>query len=1780
MQSFGAEVFGFLSSQSALLTGLVFILICTVMKTSTYWSHLFPQWEVSKSLSALIKLRFRKPVITFMTGILLLTTSSAQNAIVTENLLPGNPISEWGVNSSNDFRNPNLNGYTTDISVNKGNTVHFKIDAQNGSTVSAKIYRLGYYGGLGARLQADLGSFPGVKQPAGISDPVTGLLDCSNWSETTSWAVPAGAVSGYYIVKLSDNNGNINNIVFIVRDDASHSDILLQAPDATWQAYNGYGGNNLYNGSTSFPQGHAVKVSYNRPFFVYNVNFQTDGRGSDWYMNDSYPLIRFMERNGYDVTYTSNTDVARAGATLLNHRIFMTGGHDEYWSKEIRDNVEAARAAGVNMVFFTGNESYWKTRWENDVNGNPNRVLVCYKEGTLQDGSQGEATCGGKCDPDPTVWTGLWRMGSAYDAPLPENALSGQISWDEVNPTPAIEVPDTYKNLRFWRNTSVATLASGAKATLAPASLGYEYDWEQYTNSYPHGRIKMSSTTFNPGKTHQLSLYRYNGTGGPLVFGAGTVQWAWGLDATHFGGTGNAVSKDMQQATINLLADMNAQPGTLQSDLVAATASTDFTAPTSTVASPANGATLTYSPGITISGTAADAAGAVGGVEISTDNGATWQVASGTNNWTYTWNPPGTGSFTIKTRSFDDSGNMQDASAGSGPNVIHVNILAAPCPCNIFTTQTPANPLSNDGQAIEVGVKFQSSISGFITGIRFYKTAGNTGTHIGELFAMDGTRLASATFSGESSSGWQTVNFSAPVAITANTTYVAAYFSSAGNYTGTANYFTAPVINTPLTGLQDGTDGPNGVFIYSPTPAFPTSSAGNQPNYWVDVVFNDVAGPIAVAGNTQTIMLPVNTTTLDGSGSSGSITSYAWTQVSGPNTAGITTPAAVSTGITGLIAGTYVFQLSVNGGVSTSNVQVDVLPAGSGVHIFTTQIPTEPVSNDGQSIEVGVKFRSAQAGFITQIRFYKTNGNTGTHIGELYDVTGTKLASATFTGESASGWQTVNFSTPVAITANTTYVASYFSSEGNYTGTANYFTGPIVNDPLTGLANGTDGPNGVYVYTPAPAFPINSPGNAPNYWVDVSFSTTAGAVAIAGADQTITLPTNTATLDGSGSTGTITDYAWTQVSGPNSAGITTPAAVSTTVTGLIPGTYIFQLAINGGSSISTVSVNVLPAGSALHIFTTQIPADPLSNDGQPIELGVKFRSSQAGFITGIRFYKTAGNTGTHIGELYDATGTKLATATFAGESASGWQTVNFSTQVAITANTTYVAAYFSSGGFYTGTANYFVSPVVNGPLTGLQDGTDGPNGVYLYTPSPAFPVNSPGNSPNYWVDVNFVTAATAVAVAGPDQTVVLPDNIATLDGSSSTGTIENYSWTQISGPNTAGITSPGAVSTTVTGLIEGTYVFQLSVNSGVSVSSVTVSVLPPNSAIHIFTTQTPVSPLQNDGQPIELGVKFQSSVDGFIQGIRFYKTAGDAGTHVGQLYDITGVLLASAPFVNETASGWQNVLFTTPIAISANTTYVGAYYSSSGDYNGTANYFTVPVVNSPLTGLANGTDGPNGVYNYTSTGPVFPSSSPGNASNYWVDVDFTLNSTPLPVIYLYWRASKQDDNAKLEWATTMEQNNKGFDVQRSMDGDSWNTLTFVPGAGNSQTPQYYSYLDQHLQPGIYYYRLVQQDLDGHTSISKVLEVDMNGGQVLELKQNRPNPVNGNTTIDMVIPKSGDVLLILYDEMGKPVRTLMNEFKMPGYYHVDVNRNGLSSGIYYYKMYALGQTLVRKMIILY
>jgi len=760
-----------------------------------------------------------------------------QNAIYTENQNPGVPFATWGI-PADSFRAHNIAGFATNMSLNAGSTVHFKVTVYDGANFTMKIYRIGYYNGNGARLMADLGTHPGVIQPVGIEDPVTGLLDCDNWSESASWAIPANAVSGLYIARIDrvGAGGGSNHIAFVVRNDTGNSDLILQFPDATWQAYNVYGGNSIYNGTTALPDGHASKVSYNRPFFIATAINTYDGRGADWYMNAEYPMIRFLERNGYDVSYTTCEDVSANPSHLLSHKVYISVGHDEYVSKEQRNAVEAARDAGVNCAFFSGNEFYWKTRWENDNSGDSRRTLVCYKEGLLATGQLGEKSCGGKCDVSSSEWTGLWRMGIGYDGNRPENALTGQISWTEL--PGVIQVPDTYKNLRFWRNTSVASLGTGATANLAPNSLGYEWDYEQKIGTYPAGRMALSSTTIG-GLTHKLSLYRH--TSGALVFGAGTVQWSWGLDDKHNGGT-PTVSQDMQQATVNLFADMGAQPFSLMPGLTAATQSTDLTAPVSVIALPIAGATFSARSTVTISGTVTDAGGVVSVVEVSVDGGTTWVPATvasfaASTTWSYSWIPETQGAITIKVRAFDDSGNRETPGAGTA-----VTITAPVCPCTIFSPNvTPVTPHTNaDGTVVELGLKFRPNVNGTVTGVRFYKDPNNStvpGPHLGHLWTNSGTNLGEVTFTGETASGWQQALFAAPISVVAGTTYVVSYLSPTGHFSKTDNFFTAsnypagsgwPVqaFGTPLNGVKrDGSS------------AFPNDVSPNGENFMVDVVF-------------------------------------------------------------------------------------------------------------------------------------------------------------------------------------------------------------------------------------------------------------------------------------------------------------------------------------------------------------------------------------------------------------------------------------------------------------------------------------------------------------------------------------------------------------------------------------------------------------------------------------------------------------------------------------------------------------------------------------------------------------------------------------------------------------------------------------------------------------------------------------------------------------------------------------------------------------------------------
>ena len=587
--------------------------------------------------------------------------ASPPNAIVAENCLVGNPASEWDVSGVGDT---SIQGYAAQFSVNRGSSVQFKV-ATNAAGYRFDIYRMGYYGGAGARKVATVlpsAALP-QSQPACLNEAATGLIDCGNWALSGSWAVPATATSGIYFAKLVRNdNGGASHIFFVVRDDASTSNLLFQTSDTTWQAYNSYGGNSLYTGN---PAGRAYKVSYNRPFNTRAV----DG-GQDSVFNAEYPMVRWLESNGYDVSYFSGIDSDRSGSLILNHRAFLSVGHDEYWSAQQRTNVEAARNAGVHLAFFSGNEVFWKTRWENSIDGTntPYRTLVTYKE----------THANAKIDPN-AAWTGTWRdprFSPPADGGRPENALTGTIFMaNDTGQDYSIVIPEADGKMRFWRNTSVATLASGQSATLPVGTLGYEWDAELDNGFRPPGLVRLSSTTLTIGSVlqdygssyasgtlnHALTLYRHSS--GARVFGAGTVQWSWGLDANHDLGSEPADVR-MQQATVNLLADMNSQPGSLRPGLLAATASTDVTAPSSAITAPAAGANLPVNSAVTISGTAADTGGVVGGVEVSVDGGTTWRRANGRASWSYSWTPTTAGTYTIRSRAADDSGNLESPAAG------------------------------------------------------------------------------------------------------------------------------------------------------------------------------------------------------------------------------------------------------------------------------------------------------------------------------------------------------------------------------------------------------------------------------------------------------------------------------------------------------------------------------------------------------------------------------------------------------------------------------------------------------------------------------------------------------------------------------------------------------------------------------------------------------------------------------------------------------------------------------------------------------------------------------------------------------------------------------------------------------------------------------------------------------------------------------------------------------------------------------------------------------------
>ncbi|GAA2036507.1 hypothetical protein GCM10009839_41840 [Catenulispora yoronensis] len=433
---------------------------------------------------------------------------------------------------------------------------------------------------------------------------------------------------------------------------------------------------------------------------------------------------------------------------------------------------------------------------------------------------------------------------------------------------------------------------------------------------------------------------------------------------------------------------------------------------------------------------------------------------------------------------------------------------AATCPCTVFSASEPTAADAGDGNSVELGVKIRASVVGDITGVRFYKSPANTGTHTGSLWTATGTLLATGTFADETASGWQTLTFAAPVPIKANTTYVASYHAPAGHYA--ADYGFAGAGSAPITALPTGADGDNGVYVYGSATAFPTNSY-NSANYWVDAVFDDTGVPTAPPTVTSTspasAATGVPSTTVVTAAFSAPMDpatlSFTLAENPGPPVPGTVSydaahQTATFTPSTQLALGAT-FSASVQG----SDAWGHAMPSATqwGFTTGTTPPPftcpcsvfdsgaTPAVADaaDTASVELGLRFSASVDGTITGIRFYKGTDNTGTHTGSLWSATGTLLASGTFAGESASGWQTLVFAAPVAVTANTVYVASYHAPSGHYSYSLNYLGYPHIAYPLTAEASTPGQGNGTFSYGTTSAFPANA-SNGSNYWVDVTFT--------------------------------------------------------------------------------------------------------------------------------------------------------------------------------------------------------------------------------------------------------------------------------------------------------------------------------------------------------------------------------------------------------------------------------------------------------------------------------------------------------------------------------------------------------------------------------------------------------------------------------------------------------------------------------------------------------------------
>ncbi|MCS6319039.1 MAG: hypothetical protein H8K05_14945 [Nitrospira sp.] len=482
--------------------------------------------------------------------------SDAASPISQENARPGD--ADWVLTDPADHE---VEGYASATSIQRGENLHLYIHSTD-PRVTVAIYRMGWYGGSGARLVQGGISLPGILQPMPTADPVTGLIECQwqvSYTLSTATDDPREWLSGVYLAKLtSTSSGKQSYIIFVLREDDRPSDMLFQSSVTTFQAYNNWGGKSTYP-SNSRDEQWARKVSFNRPYAASQHPRGGSGTGAGEFLTAmsihptrslstagwEYNMVRWLERNGYDVTYSTDIDTHSRTDFWKGHKAWLSVGHDEYWSQDMRRHVEGARDQGVGLVFFPANTCYWQIRLEpSTITGEANRTMVSYKEVALTEDPYA-------LDGDPSndhLITVQWR-----DQPVnrPEHLLLGvmfetvPVEGDLVITQPAHPL---FKGVPWSSDHRL------------PGLLGYEID-----RAFPKGPVGLEILAHSPyprdGQVVYGDMSLYQAPSGAHVFATGTIQWSWGLDDYNAPALRTArTSEAAQQITRNVLELLTRKP--------------------------------------------------------------------------------------------------------------------------------------------------------------------------------------------------------------------------------------------------------------------------------------------------------------------------------------------------------------------------------------------------------------------------------------------------------------------------------------------------------------------------------------------------------------------------------------------------------------------------------------------------------------------------------------------------------------------------------------------------------------------------------------------------------------------------------------------------------------------------------------------------------------------------------------------------------------------------------------------------------------------------------------------------------------------------------------------------------------------------------------------------------------------------------------------------------------------------------------------------------------------